>query len=85
MSITVAQYIRNELAKALGSEAIVSDEEIGRSLKEIEIPENVEYIDDEAFLGCTGLRRGILRTKHIRDDHWLPDELKAKVRIEYAI
>ena len=32
MSITVAQYIRNELAKALGSEATVSDEEIGRSL-----------------------------------------------------
>lgn len=32
MSITVAQYIRNELAKALGSEVTVSDEDIGRSL-----------------------------------------------------
>ncbi len=32
MSITVAQYIRNELAKALGSEVTVSDEAIGRSL-----------------------------------------------------
>ncbi len=53
------------------------------SLKEIEIPENVEYIDDEAFLGCTGLRRIIIRSKHIKDDHWLPDELKAKVKIEY--
>ena len=32
MSITVAQYIRNELAKALGSEVKISDEEIGRSM-----------------------------------------------------
>lgn len=32
MSITVAQYIRNELAKVLGSEVEISDEEIGRSL-----------------------------------------------------
>lgn len=54
-----------------------------RNLKEIEIPENVEYIDDEAFLGCTGLERVIMRSKHIRDDRWLPDELKAVVRIEY--
>ena len=32
MSITVAQYIRNELAKALGSEVTLSDEAIGRSM-----------------------------------------------------
>ena len=32
MSITVTQYIRNELAKVLGSEVIVSDEAIGRSM-----------------------------------------------------
>ena len=32
MSITVAQYIRNELTKALGPEVKISDEEIGRSL-----------------------------------------------------
>ncbi len=32
MSVTVAHYIRNELAKALGSEVTVSDEDIGRSL-----------------------------------------------------
>ena len=32
MSTTVAQYIRNELAKAIGPEVTVNDEEIGRSL-----------------------------------------------------
>ena len=54
-----------------------------RSLREIEIPENVEYIDDEAFLGCTGLRRVLMKSRHIRDDHWLPEELKPWVKIEY--
>ena len=56
-----------------------------RSLTEIEIPENVEYIDDEAFLGCTGLRRVILRSAHVGDDRWLPDELKGKVRVERRV
>ncbi|MBR7061835.1 MAG: leucine-rich repeat protein, partial [Clostridia bacterium] len=55
------------------------------SLEEIEIPENVEYIDSEAFLGCTGLRRVYMRSKHIRDDRWLPDELKDRVTIEYRM
>ena len=53
------------------------------SLEEIEIPENVEYIDDEAFLGCTSLKRVFMKSKYIQDDHWLPDELKANVQIEY--
>ena len=50
-------------------------------LQEIEIPENVEYIDDEAFLGCTSLRKVIMRSKHIKGDHWLPDELRGEVQI----
>ena len=34
----------------------------------------MEYIDDEAFLGCTGLRKIIIRSRHIKDDRWFPDE-----------
>ena len=32
MSVTIAQYLRNELAKTFGSEVIVNDEDVGRSL-----------------------------------------------------
>ena len=54
-----------------------------RSLREIEILENVTYIDDEAFLGCTALRKVIMRSGHIKGDGWLSEELKGKARIEY--
>ena len=55
-----------------------------RKLKEIEIPENVRYIDDEAFLGCSGLRKIILKTEQICDDRFLPKDIREKVKIVYA-
>ena len=45
------------------------------------IPEKVDYIDDEAFLGCTGLRRVILKTPKIRDGGFLPDGIRERVEI----
>ena len=55
------------------------------SLEEIVIPENVEYIDDEAFLGCIALKRVYMKSAHIKDNHWLPDDLKDRVKIEFCI
>jgi len=45
------------------------------------ISENVEYIDGEAFLGCTGLRRVFMKSKYIKDDRWLPEELRNEVTV----
>ena len=50
-------------------------------LKELVIPENVDYIDSEAFLGCMGLRRIVLKTAKIQDGSFLPDEIREKVEI----
>ena len=44
----------------------------------------MDYIDDEAFLGCTGLKRVILKTKHIKSDRFLPDELRGKVEVVFS-
>ena len=54
-------------------------------LKEITIPENVEYIDQEAFLGCSRLKLIILKTKHIPDGCFLPDDLKDRVEIVRSV
>lgn len=45
------------------------------------ISENVEYIDDEAFHGCTGLRRVFMKSKHIKDERWLPEDLRNEVTV----
>ena len=56
-----------------------------KDLEEITIPENVEYIDQEAFLGCSSLKRIILKTKHIPDGRFLPDDLKDRVEIVRSV
>ncbi len=45
------------------------------------IPKNVEYIDGEAFLGCSGLKRIYLETPHIKDGGFLPDDIRECVEV----
>ncbi len=54
-----------------------------RDLEEIVIPENVNYINYEAFMGCTGLKRIYMKSKYLKDNSFLPDDIREQVEIIY--